>query len=118
VGNAETLSRNDTDMTTPTCPACGTPFVPSGRRRYCSDACRQTAWRRRHQPNTPQPPVPPKGQRKAMTVYQCPTCDTRALGQQRCDDCNTWTEAVGIGGLCPCCDEPITVTELTPGGHR
>jgi hypothetical protein len=53
-----------------------------------------------------------------MTLYQCPSCDTRTLGDQRCDDCNTWMQAVGIGGLCPCCDEPIIVTELTQGGDR
>ena len=76
-------SRND--GVTITCPVCGRRFQPSGRRRHCSDACRQAAWRRRHTPPTPQPPLPPKGHRRAATVYQCPSCDTRTLGQQRCD---------------------------------
>ena len=117
MGNADTPSRNDNvTIKTATCATCGQPFVRSGRRRHCSDACRQAAWRRRHQPAAPQPPVPPKGRRRAMTVYQCPSCDTRTLGEQRCEDRNTWMRAVGIGGLCPCCDEPVTVNELTQGG--
>ena len=56
-GNAETPSRNDgVTIPRPARPAAS-PFVPSGRRRHCSDACRQAAWRRRHQPDTPQPPA-------------------------------------------------------------
>src|SRR5580658_7636104 len=99
------------------CPVCGSPFEPRGRRRHCSDACRAAAWRRRHAPEAPlPPPLPPKGRRRAMTVYTCDGCDARALGEQRCDECNTWMRAVGVGGLCPCCDAPVAVTELTEGG--
>ena len=42
-----------------------------------------------------------------------PSCDTRALGEQRCDDCNTFMRAIGIGGQCPECLFPIAITELT-----
>ena len=112
---AETPSRND-GVTIRACPVCGTGYRPSGRRRYCSDACRVSAWRARHQPTAPQPPFPPKGAKRAVTVYVCDNCDTRALGEQRCPDCNTFMRAAGIGGLCPCCDEPIAVAELTEGG--
>lgn len=114
---AEIPSHND-GRTIRTCPTCGAGFEPSGRRRHCSDACRQAAWRRRHT-NTARPePLPPKGAKRAMTVYICDTCYTRSLGHQRCDDCNTFMRAAGIGGLCPCCDEPITVEELIQGGDR
>ncbi|MGH8992545.1 MAG: hypothetical protein ACRDZ7_13645 [Acidimicrobiia bacterium] len=99
----------------PTCPVCGHPFEPSGRRRHCSDACRQAAWRRRHTPTDPQPALPPKGKRRANTVYECDTCGSRALGDQRCDACNTWMRAIGLGGFCPHCDEPIAVAEITEG---
>lgn len=71
-------SRNDTGAT---CGVCGEVFTPLGRRRWCSDACRQAAWRRR-QP-TPPPPLaafPPARSRKDTTVYECPECDTRQLG--------------------------------------
>ena len=30
------------------CPVCWTPFTKIGRRRYCTDSCRKTAWTRRH----------------------------------------------------------------------
>ena len=90
------------------CPVCGTPFTPTGRRRYCSDACRQAAYRRRgDQP--PPPPVPAK----PATVYQCDSCGQRHLGEQRCEDCGTFMRRVGIGGHCPACDEPVSIDELS-----
>ena len=95
---------------------CGHGFEPSGRRRHCSDACRQAAWRQRHAPALPEPPVPPKGLKRAFTVYICDNCDTRALGAQRCDTCNTFMRAAGIGGKCPCCDEAVALNELLEGG--
>lgn len=112
---ADIPSRNDT-VTTITCPVCGRTFPPSGRRRHCSDACRQAAWRRRRTITTDTPPPPPKNHRRAVTVYQCPNCDARVLGRQRCDDCNTFMRALGTGGQCPCCDEAISIRELTQGG--
>ena len=107
-------SRDD-DVTIRSCPACGQPYTPSGRRRYCSDACKQAAWRRRHAPRFPAPPVPPAGSKRAITIYECQDCGTRAPGIQRCDSCGTFMNALGIGGLCPGCDEPVTVRELTGG---
>ncbi len=115
-GTSPPPSRDD-DVTMRTCPACGQRFAPSGRRRWCSPACKQAAWRRRRPP-APEPPVPPKGRRRAMTVYECPACGEGALGDQRCPDCGTFMPAAGIGGLCPCCDEPVTIAELIAGAYR
>ena len=112
---AEPPSRND-GVTIVPCPVCGASFEPAGRRRYCSDACRQGAWRRRHSPADLRPALPAKGRRRAVTVYECGECAARALGEQRCDDCNMWMLGVGVSGLCPCCDEPVTVAELMEGG--
>jgi hypothetical protein len=102
-------SRNDTAA----CPACGQPFSLAGRRRWCSDACRQAAWRRRHTtaPATggPLPPAPAARQR---TVYQCSECDQRYLGEQWCPDCNRPCHKIGPGGHCPSCDEPVAVSDL------
>jgi hypothetical protein len=99
------------DDATMACAVCGTVFRRSGRRRHCSDACRQAAWRRRSHA-----PVAPLGA-KPDTVYQCPSCETRFLGEQRCEDCNTFARRLGAGGLCPCCEEPVAVSELLAPAH-
>jgi hypothetical protein len=97
------------------CPVCGAPFRPAGRRRFCSAACRQAAWRRRHP--APPPPAPAPAPR-AAAVYECPACGARLLGEQRCPDCNRFCRRVGPGGRCPHCDEPVAVADLvTPGGR-
>ena len=100
-----TSVRND-PATTP-CGQCGTTFTPTGRQQWCTDACRQAAWRRRHTA-PPQPALPAK----TDTIYECPTCDTRYLGTQRCDDCNTWCRRLGPGAPCPHCDEIVAVSDL------
>jgi hypothetical protein len=96
--------RNDCETTTP-CPTCATGFTPTGRQRYCTPACRQTAWRTRHPAAQPPPVIalPPRIQRRDITVYQCPQCDIRHLGRQWCDDCNHPCTRVDLGGLCPHC---------------
>ena len=105
------------------CPACGRGFSPRGRRRFCSDACRQAAWRRRHAtPVGPVPVLPPRGAAGHATagnvVYECPTCGGRLLGEQRCPDCHVFCRRVGLGGRCPACDEPVAVADLiTPEGR-
>ena len=101
-------SRND-DVTI-ACPNCGHRFQPSGRRRFCSDACRQAAWRAR-QPVAPVVPIPPRSPRPA-TVYECPACETRSLGEQRCPECHLFCRRVGPGGACPHCDEPVALVDL------
>jgi len=105
---AETPSRDD--GVTMACPVCGAAFVPVGRRRFCSDACRAAAHRRRHA--RPIVAVPAGRSRVPMTVYACNGCGVRAVGEQRCDDCSTFMRRVGPGGACPGCDEPVTVAEL------
>jgi predicted amidophosphoribosyltransferase len=47
-----------------------------------------------------------------MTIYECGECGTRLLGEQRCVDCQRFSRRVGVGGLCPQCEEPVTVAEL------
>jgi hypothetical protein len=94
------------DDTATICPACRAPFERLGRQRFCSTGCRQAAWRARRA--APAEPVVAKPD----TVYACPDCDARYLGEQRCDDCNTWCRRLGPGGLCPCCDQPVAITDL------
>lgn len=92
--------------TATTCGYCGTSFVATGRRRWCSDACRQGAWRARRA--APRPPQPAK----ADTVYACPVCDARYLGEQRCPECNCWCTRIGPGGECPHCNGVVAMTDI------
>jgi len=57
--------------------------------------------------------VPVAASRVPLTVYECADCGSRAIGGQRCADCSTFMRRIGIGGACPCCDEAITIAELT-----
>jgi len=81
-----------------------------GRRRFCSAACRQAAWRHR-QPVAPVVPAALRTPRPA-TLYECPACGTRSLGEQRCADCGLFGRRVGPGGPCPHCGEPVAVADL------
>lgn len=103
---------SDVCVTAPACLACAGP-LPAGRsRRFCSPACRQAAYRRRHQ--TPQAPLPPRGRSRLQgTIYECPDCESRYLAEQWCPDCSQPCRRLGPGGNCPCCDEVITIAELT-----
>jgi hypothetical protein len=104
----DATSRND-GVTIP-CPICRQAFRPVGRRRFCSDACRQAAWRAR-QPVPPVLPVPHRSPRPT-TIYECPACETRFLGEQYCPDCHTFCRRVGPGGSCPHCSEPVAIDDL------
>lgn len=106
---------DDGTIVTIPCPVCTTAFTPIRRQKYCTPACRQAAWRTRHHHPTPAPaaPLPPRTRRRDITVYQCPTCDTRSLGQQWCHDCTRPTVRLDLGGLCPHCDEPVAISDIT-----
>jgi hypothetical protein len=101
------------DGETMTCQHCGTAFPASGRSRYCSNACRQRAYRARR--GTPPLPVGLRRTPKDHTVYACPDCDARYLGTQYCTECNRFCRRLGPGGLCPCCDEPVALRDLIEG---
>ena len=97
---------------TMTCPVCQKGFTPKGKRQWCSPACKTEAWRRRHQADRPAVVVPPARPRRPITVYECDGCGARTVGHQRCEDCGTFMRKIGLGGPCPHCDEPVSVTEL------
>lgn len=100
------------DAVTMNCPVCQHPFTPIGRRKFCSDACRAAAHRRRREARPASLAVPKSQPRRPITVYECDTCGARALGEQRCDTCNTWMRRIGLGGTGPNCDEPVAVADL------
>lgn len=100
------------------CPACGLTFIPKvgpGRSRvWCSDACRQRGYRLRRQPPADLVVVLSVTLPKTVVVYQCPECEARYIGVQRCQECNLFCSRLGPGGPCPHCDEPVAVTDLIP----
>jgi hypothetical protein len=113
-----TRYRSPSPATPPTgCPVCAAP-LPSRRARYCSAACKQRAYRLQHAAVPPGEPAALRAQlqrlgtRVAHTLYECPACGGRYLGEQRCPDCHRFCRALGLGGACPQCDELILSTEL------
>jgi len=64
----------------------------------------------------PDPPaaviIPAARPRRDHTIYECPACEQRLLGEQRCPDCHAFCRRLGLGGLCPHCDDPVTLAEL------
>jgi len=102
--------RDDTGTTR--CPVCAGSFPPVGRQVYCSTACRKTAFRRRHQSPRAAIDVAPAQRVRDVTVYECPGCGDRLVGSQRCEDCRIFTRRVGVGGICPHCSEPLSITDL------
>lgn len=99
------------------CPACGRP-LPSQRARFCSAACKQQAYRLRQVDETSSDVATLAAELKrrselvAHTIYECPTCQTRYLGDQRCDECNRFCRALGPGGLCQDCEAPVLIADL------
>jgi hypothetical protein len=49
---------------------------------------------------------------RVASVYACPECQTRYLGEQRWPDCNRFCTRVGLGGGCPHCGGPVAVSDL------
>jgi predicted nucleic acid-binding Zn ribbon protein len=99
------------------CPVCQT-ILTSPRARYCSDACKQRAYRQRQTDATGldldalTADLRSRRDLVARTAYECPSCEARFLGEQRCPDCHVFCRRLGLGGLCPHCDDPVTVAEL------
>jgi hypothetical protein len=96
---------------------CATP-LGSTRARYCSDACKQRAYRLRH-PTTAA--VDRAALRRTLqrqrgllahTIYECPLCGERSLGERRCPECQLFCRQLGLGGRCPDCETPILLTEF------
>lgn len=118
--DAAAASDTPTNMLTDrACPICQTGLVPP-RARYCSDACKQRAYRLRRLDPAPADLTTLTAtlrRRRALRsaqVYECGLCGERRLGEPRCPDCNRFGPAIGLGGLCPHCDEPVLIADLLP----
>ena len=98
------------------CLVCGAALA-SSRARYCSRAHQQRAFRLRHQSSQADlQHLRQELQRGralvAHTVYECPSCGERLVGERRCPDCNLFSRAIGLGGQCPECDTPLLLVDL------
>jgi len=108
---------NTNGNTSGCCPMCGR-MPPSARALYCDDACKQRAFRLRHQTLTSvdlgqlRRDLQRRRTLVAHTVYECSTCGERSLGERRCGECGLFMQALGLGGTCQGCDETILLAEL------
>jgi hypothetical protein len=98
------------------CLVCGAA-LSSSRARYCSRAHQQRAFRLRHQSSQADlQQLRQELQRGrvvvAHTIYECPSCGERLVGERRCPDCNLFSRAIGLGGQCPECDTPLLLVDL------
>ena len=95
------------------CAWCGSEFAASGRRIFCSGACRQASYRARLATGPPRGLAAPAA--KPAIVYECPSCEQRYISPtRRCEQCNIFCRRVGPGGLCPHCSEPVAYVDLGP----
>ncbi len=99
------------------CLTCAKPLI-SPRARYCDDACKQRAYRLRQLDSGTADlsklaaELKRRGSLAAHTIYECPSCETRFLGERRCGECNRFCRALGPGGACAHCGELLLVTDL------
>lgn len=99
------------------CLVCGISLTDA-RARFCSPAHRQLAYRLRqresHQLEEAHLHRELQRQRRLTThtVYECPRCDERFVGERRCPDCHLFGRSLGLGGHCPECDQPILLSDL------
>jgi hypothetical protein len=102
------------------CLVCGKD-TPSTRAKYCGRAHQQRSYRLRHQTPIADLALVRKAlqRRKALvahTIYECGGCGGRFVGVRRCESCNLFCGAVGLGGSCPECDTPVLVDDLLGEG--
>lgn len=104
-------TRYDSQPPLGVCPVCTDTFPIDGRGIYCTPKCRQRAYRLRHsrsnRPTLTNLAAELRRQQQliAQTVYECPSCEERFLGERRCGDCNQWCRKLGLGGQCSGCNE-------------
>ena len=98
------------------CLVCGVALA-SPRARYCSRAHQQRAFRLRQHIldldlSREREQLRRRGALVSHTLYECPNCTERFVGERRCPECNLFTRGVGLGGHCPECEAPVLVVDL------
>ena len=111
------LRNGSTNASERRCLVCARPPA-SARARYCSPACRQRAFRLRHieleriDERRLRAELRRRGALVAHTVYECGRCGEQLIGEKRCSSCNVYCRALGLGGRCGECDQPILLADL------
>ena len=88
------------------------------RARFCSPAHRQLAYRLRLRTLTAsnesdlRRDLQRQRRLTAQTIYECPRCAERLVGERRCPSCHLFGRSLGLGGHCPECDQPILLSDL------
>jgi ribosomal protein L32 len=101
----------------PGCLVCGAALSDS-RAKFCSAAHKQLGYRMRQRARAvpEEPDLRRRLQRQrrltAHTVYECPTCSERFVGERRCPSCQLFMRAIGLGGHCPECEQPVLLSDL------
>jgi hypothetical protein len=93
------------------CPGCQHYFTAPGGRTHCTPACKTADWRRQ---NTDRP-APHQDDDPPTDVYECVRCERRYQLHQRTAPycaCGSELRRLGIGGHCPCCNQPVAAIEL------
>ena len=104
------------------CPVCGSALA-SVRAHSCSHACRQRAYRLTRPAlalDTTALTATLRQRRllTAQTVYECPSCEQRLLGERHCPDCQLFCRTLGLGGRCADCATIILLDELLALGGK
>jgi len=113
---SDTPIRDDSRDGCSGCLVCGATLA-STRARSCSRAHQQRAFRLRHHTGLPdlehlRQDLQHRRTVVARTVYECPSCLERRVGERRCPECNLFSRAIGLGGHCPECDTPLLLVDL------
>ena len=115
--SCDTSRDGSAPSSTPSCALCPRP-VPNPRARYCSPAHRQRAFRLRNvrlaaiDERQLRAELRQRGALVAHTVYECSVCGERQVGDRRCAHDNVCCRALGLGGYCNECEQPILLAEL------
>ncbi len=115
--SCDTSRNGSTPNSAATCALCSRA-LQSSRARYCSPAHRQRAFRLRRDQLTSvderqlRAELRRRGALVAHTVYECSSCGERSVGERRCQECHLFSRALGLGGHCKECDEPMLLAEL------
>jgi hypothetical protein len=115
--SCDTSRNGSTPSGAPTCALCSRA-LESSRARYCSAAHRQRAFRLRRvqlasvDERQLRAELRRRGTLVAHTLYECNSCGERSVGERRCQECHLFSRALGLGGHCNACDEPMLLTEL------